>query len=74
MCRQREYKSADLVSALQEGITAAGLFMQENPKIPSCLTAREYRKQQKNVQSQKRVPHIESEFLQNIEKSKSMCL
>ena len=55
------------MSASEEGISATGLFMQENPKIPSCLTATEYRKQQK-IQSQKKVPYTESEFLRNIRK------
>ena len=53
MCRQREYKSADLVSALQEGITAAGLFMQENPKVLRSFSSKRILKTAENYQSQK---------------------
>ena len=53
MCRQRGYKSADLMSASQEDITAAGLFMQENPKVLRSFSSKRVLKTAENYQSQK---------------------
>lgn len=49
MCRQREYKISRFGVSITEGITAAGLFMQENPKVLRSFSSK------KNIENSKKL-------------------